>query len=675
MDKGLKSKNTRRRLLLVACLIPILAAWYYLVADVPILFFQGTSGYFASPEKRTVTIFGKSDPGDWEQYLVFDARTGRIRAERNATLARNGVSWAEFITRFSKDGIEYKRWRLWKAEASDAHVKDFIEFDFPAAAWPRMVGHRYAVHVNTGSILVRDVDSAGAIATAYPIARQSSGTLIPIRDTNRFALVHAVPLQPNTASPQVVVELYEIGETGVPSLIRTWPAMHGISEPSSLAVIALNDQFINIHPTDNNFEIRSTVDGSLIRTQSLPEDFNAGTEKWFLARDALVVYGGARTFWIAQNRWLKAPNGFLSYYEDSPNRRLRLWFMGDNETQLVTECDSDKVISTVATSSDIGAFLDDETLLFSSMHWGLTFREVDAKTGLTIRTWRPYWWVFPVLWVSVFAYVIWAIAWLRSVSESNRWVWLHIAWVISFPIIALAWRHKFVGDTLDLQRDSFFILEGIFIALIFLASVWGCNAREWVVRKLLPMLLCFASLSMALSLVFSASMATATDLLLQASGFMTISIVVCLALRFLGTHWSQSSSGPEEEHEKASLRDLFMLLLLSAALFAPMRLIVPDPTALDLSLIRWKPLVLLVFAPSIAYAAALIRNRNIHRFGKCLAILLFLYLLFVLPSYYYTGIRILRFHNDFEGFAITFFSAFVAAFVLSKAFRQRGSRL
>ncbi len=45
MDKGLKSKHTGRRLLLIACLIPILAAWYYLVADVPIPYFQGTSGY------------------------------------------------------------------------------------------------------------------------------------------------------------------------------------------------------------------------------------------------------------------------------------------------------------------------------------------------------------------------------------------------------------------------------------------------------------------------------------------------------------------------------------------------------------------------------------------------------------------------------------------------------
>ena len=41
----------------------------------------------------------------------------------------------------------------------------------------------------------------------------------------------------------------------------------------------------------------------------------------------------------------------------------------------------------------------------------------------------------------------------------------------------------------------------------------------------------------------------------------------------------------------------------------------------------------------------------------------------------YIGSGSLRFHNDWEGFAITFVSAYVATFVLSKAFRQPKWRL
>ena len=118
-----------------------------------------------------------------------------------------------------------------------------------------------------------------------------------------------------------------------------------------------------------------------------------------------------------------------------------------------------------------------------------------------------------------------------------------------------------------------------------------------------------------------------------------------------------------------------MLILLSAALFAPMRLIVPDPMALDFSLISWRPLVLLILAPSMAWATALSKNRYTHGFGKGVSILLFLYLLLGLPSYDCTGSRLLRFHNELEGFAIAFVAAFVATFVLSKAFRQRECRL
>ncbi len=446
MDPSNESKHSRRRLKLIACLIPILIAWYYLIAEFPITYFQGTSGYFASSQRRTVTIFGRSHSGDWEQYSVFDAHSGRIRVERNATLARNGVSWPEFVTGFNKDGNSFKRWRLWSAEPggekTGVHVEKFREFEFPSAATPRIVGHRYAIQGVVGFVLCQDIYAANAITKTYPIAHQTSGWEIPVGSANRFALVHSVPSQPKTAPRQVAIELYEIGETGIPSLINTWNALFGLNDASSLSLTELSDQFINIHPTDSKFEIRSTVDGSLIRTQPLPADFNAVTDKWFLGRDALHVDQGVRTYWITQRRWLNAPAGFMSHYLESPNHKLRLWSVsddptGDNSTQVVTDCDSDKEISRIATS-DMGTFLDDKTLLFASMQWGLAFREVDAKTGWTIKSWRPYWWAFPALWISISAYLIWTIAWLRSAQASNRWVWLDLAWAISFPVLALA---------------------------------------------------------------------------------------------------------------------------------------------------------------------------------------------------------------------------------------------
>ena len=71
------------------------------------------------------------------------------------------------------------------------------------------------------------------------------------------------------------------------------------NDASSLSLTELSDQFINIHPTDSKFEIRFTVDGSLIGMQPLPEDFNEVTDKWFLNRDAVYVFRYLYWQWFA----------------------------------------------------------------------------------------------------------------------------------------------------------------------------------------------------------------------------------------------------------------------------------------------------------------------------------------------------------------------------------------
>ena len=664
------SKTIRRRLRLIFCLIPILIIWYYLIAKVPITnHVRGTTGFWASQLRRTVTLHCSSHSSGWQQYIIFDTTSGRIHVEKNATLARNGVSWPVFVKELKRDGEAIKRWRLWSVEQGADRIASILEFDFPSAGHPRIVGQRFAVHIQAESILVLDLYSANAKATAYPTSHASNGFARPIGNTKRFVVANRIPSPPKSTSLQVAIELFEIDDAGVPNLVNTWNAFRGISDSSSLCVTELNGQFISIHPTDGNFEIRSAVDGSLIETQPLPADFNSATDKWHLDRDALFVNSGSLTYSLRDNRWLKVPIGFKSYFADSPDHKLRLWLIGDNSKQVVTDCDSEDEISRIEPIG-IGAFLGDEELVFESVQWGHTFRTVEARTGRTIKTWRPYWWVFPALLFSLPAYIIWSISWLRSATVSDRCPWADIAWTSSFPILALVLRVTLVGDTLDIERDPVFILEGLFCALIFVACAWICNSREWIVRKLLPLMLVLASLGTILSLVFTSKLSIATPIILSAFFFTAASIAVCLLLRLLGFHLSHPSQMLDSQ--KASLRDLFVLVFVSAALFTPLRLIIPDPTAIDLSLFKWSHLFLLTLAPSLAWTTSIIKNRYLHGFGKWLSLSLFAYLVFDVLYYFVSGSWLFRFQNGLDGFVLAFLTAFVSTFILSKAFRRRG---
>ncbi len=670
-----ESQFLKRRRLLVFWLLPILAVWCFLIFYVPITNFglSCNRNVAASLQNRTLTIQLDGYQSDWHQTLTFDPSSGRLFADPKPFSRPED----DFLLRYmnatkSNNGELLRRWKLSILNPATGNVDNQLEFDFPNGKYPSVVGKRFAVYTTKDILHVADLHSSDSTPIEYPIKGVDSNTLkLPtVGNANNFIYVNKkIQPDPITLLPQVEIELFGINDEGVPSLVNSWIAAPFGNDGFDL----VGDQLVNVNPATRRFEFRSAVDGSLNSNPPLPSELDPATDVFYIYQGRLTIPKKSLTYALRELRWLNNPKGANGIYLESPDKSLFLWHGSE---WLVTESDSGKELSRFGWGPEFSYvnFLDNETIIFCSPRWGYTFRTVSARTGKTIMIRRFYWWVLPVLLLAVTAYLVWSILWLRTANASSGWVWGDIAWISGLPMVALSLRFSLVGDPLDIERYPCHLNQGIFLALMFVSCVWLWSGQQSVVRRVLPLLLCLATLAAVLVGVFTNHLGTASRGLLSALVILLPVITICVTLRICGYRLRQSSDLSSAREFKNSLRELFILVAVFALLFAPLRLIVPDLMKIEKALLPWIQIVLVSLSPALAWFLAMAKNQILFILGFCLSLAMFSCLLFDMLYYFVNGAWLCRFWNLWDVCLHVATSAFVTTFLVSLAFRQRGWR-
>ncbi len=580
----------------------------------------------------------------------------------------------EPLAEFTRDGQAFRRWRLATIDPATEQVASFAEFDFPAHFYPRMVGKRFAVATEATSTLVLDTQASEPVLVFHATPRlEGRNGLRELGDSLRFLRTNRDLLSAQHPLPTCWIELFELDGDGIPNLINRWPAL--CDSEDHWNIVEIDENLVSIHPTNGTFEIRSQVDGSLRGSHPLPSGFNPATDKWYLYSDRLTVGSGGKTYSFRTRRWLNVPEGYYSYYKDSPQKSLRLWsepIEEANASQVdITNADSEEPVARFKFTEPIHVttFLTDEKIVFVTPRWGYTLGMFNARTGELMNVWRPYWWAFPALLISVSAYMIWCVVWLADTT--GRWAWADIALLSLMPIVALSVRSKFVGDFQDKGRESYAIIEGMFVAILFLASLWMFSPRGRLVQRVLPIMLSLATIGIALAFCFADKIEIASSLLLPNLLLTMACIVASLGLKLAGWQLDTAEVNSQAPTSNTSLQEMFVLVAVSALLFAPMRSMLPDLSSLRVVLNEWMYGVLLVVPPAFAWILAISRNNYLYRLGWWLTIGIIGFLQLYLYHHFIEGSWLFRFYNVLDSVLIIVTSSFVATFVLSHAFYQR----
>ena len=412
---------------------------------------------------------------DWQQILEFDLDTGRMNTV--SPLVALPVAGAVLIEEFTRDGQLFKRWRVALTNPETGQPTRHSQFEFPADLHPKIIGNRFIIGASATGTHVLDLEAAELKSSFYSEPSFDSDSWpMNIGETRRFVRVKTVLPAASNNLQSTWIELFEIGEDGTPNLINRWQALAGAG--ATWRHTEVDGDFISIHPTNNTFEVHSQVDGSLIASHPLPSDFNPASEVWINYTDRLSVGNGARTFSFRTRSWLKSPEGGFGTFEDSPGRILRLWSEPTHASKscelVVTDIASEELVSKFKFTETIlrNVFVDDEHFAFVTSRWGYTLGLVNARTGELIKVWRPYWWVFPALLLSVSGYMLWCVAWLKSANATSRWAWADVALVSSIPIVTLAIRVKYVGEVQDFSREPHGFIQGIFRHFSLIATIF-----------------------------------------------------------------------------------------------------------------------------------------------------------------------------------------------------------
>ena len=603
-----ESQFLKRRRLLVFWLLPILAIWCFLIFYVPITNFglSCNRNVAASLQNRTLTIQLDGYQSDWHQTLTFDPSSGRLFADPKPFSRPED----DFLLRYmnatkSNNGELFRRWKLSILNPATGNIDSQLEFDFPNRKYPSVVSKRFAVYATKDTLHVSDLHSSDTTPIEYPTDGVDSNTLkLPtIGNTNNFVyVVKSIPTFPRTLTllPQVGIAIFGINDEGIPGLVNAWIAAPFGSESFS----QLGDQIVTVNPATGRFEFRSAVDGSLNSNPPLPSELDLATDVFNIYEGRLTIPQKSLTYSLQTLGWLNNPYGANRIYLESPDKSLFLW---QGSEWVVTESDSNKELSRFGWGPEFSYvnFLDNETLIFCSPRWGYTFRTVSARTGKTIMIRRPYWWVLPLLLFAVLGYLAWSILWLRTANGSSGWVWGDIAWISGVPMVALSIRFALMGDPLDIDRYPCHLNQGIFLALMFVSCVWLWSGQQSVVRRVLPLLLCLATLAAVLVAVFSNHLATASSGLLSALVILIPVFTICVLLRICGYRLRQSSDLSSAREFKNSLRELFILVAVFALLFAPLRLIVPDLIKIEKYHLPWLQISLVSLSPAFAWFLAM----------------------------------------------------------------------
>ena len=584
MNEAPKPRFTKSRIWLLVWLIPILVIWAVLILKVPIAFLQN-GGWQTLIDRKSQTAKVKTHTGtnSGVQEITFDPQTGAFTCETNPK--QSGT------TRIKSDSQD-NLWRLISVDDEGETTRD-IEFEFPG--FPRLVNDRFALHYDHTAIWTRDISRPDSELIETP--NQSSCFWDKsLKDTRRFVRHNRlVPPKLNNATvSDFMLELFEIDEQANPIALKTWPGLQSSELSRSSAI--LDDEIVTLNPTSMAIEYHCLDEGRL--TQSIPilEHMDPSVQKWFLNSDFFFINApnGIRHFDLKSRQWIKLPDERYLIGECSPDSQLWLAYDHSGESAVVL-IDKESGLEVAKIKNTWHAhFLDNESIICVLPNNGWTFRQFSTQDGSKIKTWTPFWWVLPILLVSIAGYVIWSYLWLCRTGPSSFQVWASIMLLSAVPLLAFVLRTRLVGDTFDLGRNPIQYAQAINFSLLLLSTVWIINSKQRIVIRLLPMIVSLAILSAAVTYTFS------EDLRLVAIGIVQMAFptalfgFVFLVFRRFGYRLlsedpklasnaglsqsapTQTSASVQEKTSLVTIQDMFLLVGSVALVFATATPLLPS---------------------------------------------------------------------------------------------------
>jgi len=679
----------------------MLAIWSLLIVRVTKIEFLGTLR-----SKPLIKLRYLSFPNNREQFFNLD-RSGRLTKANEEEFTLKDSPW-------NKDDGSLRRWKLSVLNSETGNMDRIREFALPNYMNPTVVANRFVVIPKKDLLSILDIDSRDMTFVDHPAKGVDSEDRMfsPPKTQNLVLLSYKVANK--TAIPQVFlsdfdVNLFSVDGTGVPKHLNSWIGAHS----SWISFTLIDDQIVTIHPTAGHFEFRSIFDGKIISNPPLPSDLDITKPFSFHFNPGSLSYDESRTYSLVRLRWMKPPSG-THLVSQSDDKKLHLW-RGAQEC-IVTDSESEREQARFAIGEYVCAdwFFDDDTIVQNSDGWGFTCRTVSARTGETLRTWRPNWWAFPLLIFIVPGYVVWSIFWLKSVVQSGRSMWADIALIAGLPVVAFCIRFSFVGDRCDLHRlPSHFVL-GIFLAVTFVACVFFWCSQQNHLPRSLPLLICLIAISIALEWVFSQQFNFSELFYHDRQSRMVFGGIILLAVlfpvfaaglffRLVGFRLRQDTCFSNPNRFSFSIMDLLLVIAASALLFALIRSIGLE----ELSMVAeaadstlWTCIAISAFTPCLAWFMAMSKSRTVFWVGiflsfVAIAILLFAVLYHFVKGYPlqieedYSSLMYDRFGIDLYGYGIDLSerflaewyaqlcistTAFASTFLLCQAFRFSGYR-
>ena len=512
MNDAPKTRFAKSRIGLFLWLFPILAIWGVLILKVPIAFLQNGGWQFSIDRKsQTAIVKTHTNTNEGVQEVTLNPQTGAFTCEKSVRRPGNNLKKSD-----SQDNL----WHLSTVDDEGKTNRD-IEFEFPG--FPRIVNDRFAYHFDNTTIWTRDLSRPDSELIETPSQSRCFWAKHP-KDINRFVRLNgAVPPKLNNATvPVFVLELFEIDEQANPIVVKTWPSVQ--ANDLNRSSVFVDDEIVTLNPNSMAIEYHSLDDGGL--TQSIPilQHMDPTAQGWFLNKDLFFINApnGVRHFDLKSRQWIELPDERYLVSQRSPDDQLWLAYDHSGQSSVVLiDKESGQEIAKIKNPWQ-AHFLDDESIVCILPNYGWTFRQFSTQDGSKMKTWTPFWWVLPILLVSIAGFVVWSYLWLSRTGPSNFQVWGSILMVAALPLLAFVLRTRLVGDTFDLGRNPIQYAQAINFTLLLLSTIWAVNSKQRIVIRLLPMIVSLAILSAAVTYTFS------EDLRLVAIGIVQMAFPTAL---------------------------------------------------------------------------------------------------------------------------------------------------
>ncbi len=508
----------------------------------------------------------------------------------------------------------------WLAELGDVGVCDFnhprdmrivitdlntgrrlksIPYRFEVDSYRLILLDRFIVTRRASALDVIDLATAQPTAVNFPTGNSLNRGIVALGDTRWFVSLSM------TGTP---VELYRIDDNAVIHHVATWPAMPlaaaGFASPgfSGGAIATINS-------SANQIEIRSIADGSLVRSQTLPADFDPVNMPWRASED-LLMYLDKTTLKIFN--WQTGES--LPSIQDSDQH----WRQRGSLIVVRSQQGYHRRVIDVQTGETIGSFrareglnyFDRQRAIVSSADRGWTITEFDLATGKVSRSWQPYAYVCPSFVAWLIAFFVWSVLWVAASFRRGIFASTDVILIGGVAFSLLVLRVVIAGDTLDASRPGYQYAQGVAMAGASVLLLWLVFGRTRITLRLLP-LIGFCGLTTGILVAVFRHQPSHSWYAL-ASTFLPIAVLSVWLIMLRVLKWRIVVANAQQqtlEQMRYPLRDLFLITLLTSAGFAALSLISSDAgVLLDLNLMNW-PLLVSQIVGMAAIVTALARHR------------------------------------------------------------------